>query len=62
MCDTLNYNVTITATGANLEPYNETTNPKGVRSVGAGNNRNVQRGTLNGKNSAYMTSNFYTAP
>lgn len=67
VCDTVNYNITVTATGANFEPYNATGNPKGVRSVGAGYptfnaSRSVERGTVAAKNRSYMTTNYYTAP
>ncbi|MBE6604702.1 MAG: hypothetical protein E7639_03225 [Ruminococcaceae bacterium] len=67
VCDTYNYNITVTATGANFEPYNATSNPKGVRSVGVGypnfnSSRNVERGTVAAKNRSYMTTKYYTAP
>ena len=65
LCDSLNHNVRITATGANFAPYDAVNNPNGVRSVGAGypNNydqsRAVTRGTLSAKSSSFMTTNYF---
>ncbi|MBE6581225.1 MAG: MBL fold metallo-hydrolase [Ruminococcaceae bacterium] len=68
LSDMCNYNMTITANGANYSPYDATANPKGVRNIAEATlvstyqlNNSNKLGSMTSVNKAYILTLNYTA-